>query len=181
MPLAGFVEERVKIPSGVRVKLEAGEVVVEGGGDSVRRRLAHPRVSMRVEGDELLIRSEFPTRREKAMVGTFAAHARNMVQGITAGFTYRMKIVYSHFPMKATVRGSEFVIENFLGEKHPRKTKILGKTKVDVQGDQVVLHGPNVEDVGQTAANIERATRIKGFDPRVFQDGIYITNKGEEA
>jgi len=40
-----------------------------------------------------------------------------------------------------------------------------------------VLNGPNLEDAGQTAANIERATKIKGFDPRVFQDGIYIIEK----
>ncbi len=75
----------------------------------------------------------------------------------------------------------EFVIENFLGERSPRRTRIVGETKVVVQGDQVVLTGSNVEDVGQTAANIERATKIRGFDPRVFQDGIYITSKGEEA
>jgi len=89
--------------------------------------------------------------------------------------------VYAHFPMKAIVKGSEFVIENFLGEKAPRRAPILGETKVVVQGDQVLLTGPNVEEVGQTAANIEQATKIRGFDPRVFQDGIYITSKAEEA
>jgi large subunit ribosomal protein L6 len=88
-----------------------------------------------------------------------------------------MKIVYAHFPIKAAVKGDTFVIENFLGEKSPRKTSILGSTKVQVKGDQVVLTGPDVELVGQTAANIERATKIKGFDPRIFQDGIYITEK----
>ena len=181
MPLAGFVEERVKVPSGVRLRLEGDELVVEAGGESLRRRLQHPRVSLRIEGDELRVRSEYPTRREKAIAGTLAAHVRNMIRGVTAGFTYRMKIVYSHFPMKASVRGAEFVIENFLGEKYPRKTRILGTTKVEVQGDQVILRGPNLEDVGQTAANIEQATKIRRFDPRVFQDGIYITSKGEEA
>jgi len=181
MPLTGVVEERVKVPPGVRVHIEGDEIAVEAGGDVLRRHLGHPRVSFRVEGEELKIRCDYPTRREKAIVGTFAAHVRNMVLGLTEGFTYRMKIVYSHFPMKASVRGEEFVIENFLGEKHPRKTRIVGKTKVEVQGDQVILRGPSVEDVGQTAANIEQTTKIRGFDPRVFQDGIYITSKGEEA
>jgi large subunit ribosomal protein L6 len=104
-----------------------------------------------------------------------------MILGVTQGFTYEMKIVYSHFPVKAGVKGSEFVIENFLGEKFPRKTRIVGDTKVEVKGDQVVLTGPDVEAVGQTAANIEQATRIRGFDPRIFQDGIYITRKAGEA
>jgi len=104
-----------------------------------------------------------------------------MVAGVKEGFTYEMKIVYSHFPLKATVKGSEFIIENFLGEKFPRKTRILGETKVEVKGDQVLLTGADVEAVGQTAANIEQATRIRGFDPRIFQDGIYITKKPGEA
>ena len=38
--------------------------------------------------------------------------------------------------------------------------------------------GNNVEDVGQTAANLERATVVKGRDIRVFQDGIYVVSKG---
>ena len=181
MARIGFSEDRVKAPDGVKLQLQGDEVIVSGKLGTLRRQLTHPRVALTFEGGEIRIRSELPSRREKAVVGTFAAHVRNMIVGVTAGFTYRMKIVFAHFPMKASVKGSEFVIENFLGEKAPRRTRILGETKVTVQGDQVVLTGPNVEDVGQTAANIEQATKIRGFDPRVFQDGIYITSKGEEA
>ena len=155
--------------------------IVSGKLGTLTRRLFHPRLALSMEGAELRIRSDLPSRREKAVVGTFAAHVRNMITGVSAGFTYKMKIVYAHFPMKAIVKGSEFVIENFLGEKAPRRAPILGETKVVVQGDQVLLTGPNVEEVGQTAANIEQATKIRGFDPRVFQDGIYITSKAEEA
>ncbi len=181
MPVTGLLEECVKIPDGVQVKLEGEEVVVASKGVTLRRKLSHPRVSLAVEGKEVRVRSEYPSRKEGALVGTFAAHVRNMIVGVSKGFTYKMKIVYAHFPMKASVKGSEFVIENFLGEKAPRHTRIVGDTKVTVQGDQVELTGANVEDVGQTAANIEQATKIRGFDPRVFQDGIYITSKAEEA
>ena len=181
MPITGLKEEKVAIPDGVQVKLQGDQVVVSGKGVTLQRSLAHPRVSLRVEGAEVQVRSEYPNRREGALVGTFAAHLRNMILGVTEGFTYEMKIVYSHFPVKATVKGPEFLIENFLGEKFPRRAKILGATKVEVKGDQVVLTGPDIEAVSQTAANIEQATRIKGFDPRVFQDGIYITKKAGEV
>jgi large subunit ribosomal protein L6 len=181
MARTGFTEERVAAPTGVTLQLQGDEVLVSGKLGALRRRLTHPRVALALDGTELRIHSNLPSRREKAVVGTFAAHVRNMIVGVTKGFTYKMKIVYAHFPMKASVKGSEFVIENFLGEKAPRRTRIIGDTKVTVQGDQVELTGPNVEDVGQTAANIEQATKIRGFDPRVFQDGIYITDKAEEA
>ena len=166
---------------GVKVTVEESTVRVSSGKHALARRLWHPRIRLAVEGGEVRIRCELPKRAEKAIVGTYAAHIRNMIQGVTAGWRYRMKIVYSHFPMKAGVKGKEFVIENFLGERHPRKASILGDTKVTVEGDQVVLEGPDIEAVSQTAANIERTTKIKGFDPRVFQDGIYIVSKGESA
>ena len=180
MPIAGLKEERVKIPDGVQVKLEGEHVVVAAKGVTLERSLSHPRLSLSMKKGELVVGCEYPNRSDGALVGTFAAHLRNMIVGVTQGFTYEMKIVYSHFPVKVTVKGSEFVIENFLGEKFPRKARIRGATKVEVKGDQVVLTGPDIEAVSQTAANIEQATRIKGFDPRVFQDGIYITKKAGE-
>ena len=181
MPVAGLLEDTIEIPEGVQVRLEGDFVVVTGKGHTLRRKLSHPRIQLVAEGKAVKVRCEFPRRTDAALFGTFAAHLRNLIVGVTDGFAYEMKIVYSHFPLKATVKGSEFVIENFLGEKFPRKTRIVGETKVEVQGDQVLLSGPDIEAVGQTAANIEQATRIRGFDPRIFQDGIYITKKAGEV
>jgi large subunit ribosomal protein L6 len=173
----GMLKDEIDIPDKVQVTILNGVVKVKGPKGEVSKKLLHPRVKLEAKGKTVVVWSEFPRKQEKALMGTYGAHVRNMLKGASEGFEYRMKIVYAHFPIKAAVRGEIFVIENFLGEKSPRKTKILGSTKVEVKGDQVTLKGPNVEDVGQTAANIERATKIKGFDPRIFQDGIYITEK----
>lgn len=180
MPVAGVVEERVNIPDGIKVTVEGGSVRVSAGKVSLVRRLSYPRISLAVEGKEVRIRCELPKRKDKAIVGTYASHVRNMIEGVSKGWQYRMKIVYSHFPMKASVKGNEVVLENFLGERHPRRARIRGDgTDVKIEGDQVTVRGPDLEAVSQTAANIEQMTRIKGFDPRVFQDGIYIVAKAE--
>ena len=119
-----------------------------------------------------------PKKKESALVGTWEAHISNMVTGVTKGFIYTMKVVYSHFPVKTILKGNEFVIENFLGESFPRKAKIVGDTKVEIKGDTIILTGINIEDVSQSCANIELATKIRRYDPRVFQDGIYMVEKG---
>ena len=173
----GILKDEIAVPEKVHVSIDKGTIKVKGPQGEVSKRLSHPKVKLEVKGKHVVVSSELPRKAEKALVGTYGAHVRNMLRGATDGFEYKMKIVYAHFPIKASVKGNVFLIENFLGEKSPRKTKILGSTKVSVKGDQVVLQGPNIEDVGQTAANIERATKIRGFDPRVFQDGIYIIEK----
>jgi large subunit ribosomal protein L6 len=89
-----------------------------------------------------------------------------------------MKTVYSHFPIKTSVDGNKFIIENFLGERAPRTALILDGVDVQVKGDDVVASGIDKEKVGQTVANIERATAVKRRDIRVFQDGVYQTSKG---
>jgi large subunit ribosomal protein L6 len=66
-------------------------------------------------------------------------------------------------------------VQNFFGERSARVSHIVGdETKVVVSGEDVVVQGPSLEDVSQTAANIESSTKIKGKDQRVFLDGLYI-------
>jgi len=76
--------------------------------------------------------------------------------------------------MSIETKGTELWIKNFLGEKKPRKAKIIGKVKIEVKGQDVRVHGADKEAVGQTVANIRTATRIREKDGRVFQDGIFI-------
>jgi large subunit ribosomal protein L6 len=47
------------------------------------------------------------------MIGTFSSHINNMMKGVTQGFEYRMKVVYSHFPMQLKVEGKKLFIGNF--------------------------------------------------------------------
>ena len=181
MTIAGLMEETVGLPDGVSARLDGNDLTIKGPRGELTRRFYHPRLTMEVS-EGVKISTEYPRRAQKALFGTWRAHVNNMVKGVLEGFEYNMKIVYSHFPIKTSVKTTdgrrELVIENFLGERHPRRAAIIGDTEVKVSGDQVILIGSDIEKVGQSAANIEQATRIRKYDIRVFQDGIYITKKG---
>ncbi|MEM3356509.1 MAG: 50S ribosomal protein L6, partial [Candidatus Bathyarchaeia archaeon] len=103
----------------------------------------------------------WPRKKEAAMVGTIYSHIQNMITGVEKGFSYKLKIVFSHFPISVKVQDKAVVIENFTGERRARKAKIIGDVKVKVQSEDVVVEGINLEDVSQTAANIEQATKVK--------------------
>ncbi|QSG15383.1 50S ribosomal protein L6 [Halapricum desulfuricans] len=167
----------LEIPDDVSAEMDHLELTVEGPQGSVTRRLWYPDVSVDIDGDELVIESDEDDAKTRATVGTFESHVENMFHGVTEGWEYEMEIFYSHFPMQVRAEGDEVVIENFLGEKAPRKTPIHGDTDVDVDGEEITLSGPSIEDVGQTAADIEQLTRVTDKDVRVFQDGVYITQK----
>jgi len=173
-----LVVKEIEIPEGVTAEVKEGVVTISGPKGKLQRNFFHPKINISKEDNKIVIKCEMARRKEKALVGTYEAHIKNMIKGVTNGFIYKMKIVYSHFPMKVSVKGNEVIIENFLGEKHPRKAKIFGNVKVDIKGDELLLEGINREEIGQTAANIEFATQVKHRDRRVFQDGIYIVSKG---
>ncbi|QSG05030.1 50S ribosomal protein L6 [Halapricum desulfuricans] len=167
----------LEIPDDVSAEMDHLELTAEGPQGSVTRRLWYPDVSVEVHGDEVVIESEAEDAKTRATVGTFESHVENMFHGVTEGWEYKMEVFYSHFPMQVRAESDEVVIENFLGEKAPRKTPIHGDTDVDVDGEEITLSGPSIEDVGQTAADIEQLTRVTDKDVRVFQDGVYITEK----
>jgi large subunit ribosomal protein L6 len=102
-----------------------------------------------------------------------------MISGVQKGFTYKLKIVFSHFPISAKVQGKTVLIENFTGERRARKSKIIGDVKVKVEAEDIVVQGVNLEDVSQTAANIEQATKVRRKDPRIFLDGIFVYERNE--
>ncbi|AKB12907.1 LSU ribosomal protein L6P [Methanosarcina thermophila] len=171
------IARTIEIPEGISVSFSQDVLTVKGPLGTVERKLWYPGVKIDVREGEVVVDAVSSRKEQKAMVGTFTSHIKNMIKGVNEGFECKMSIVYSHFPMQVKVDGKSFIIGNFLGEKKPRVAKILGETKVKVSGNEVTITGINKEDVGQTAANIEQKTKIRRFDPRVFQDGIYIVQK----
>jgi len=171
------MERIVEIPNDIEVEIDNFKVKVKGPKASLERDFYSPLfkkdISIKKNDNKIFISTESKRKKIKAMLGTIEAHIKNMFEGLTEGFTVKLKIVYMHFPFTVKVSGKEISINNFLGEKLPRKTKIVGDCKVEIKGDEITVTGINKEDVGQTSANLERATWIKARDRRVFQDGIF--------
>jgi len=168
----------VSIPEGVSIDSSSSNVKVTGPRGELSRNFEHSAIKFEQSENQLNIIGNNLRKKEKALIGTWNAHLNNMVKGVDKGFLYEMKIIFAHFPMKVAVKGNVVTIDNFLGEKATRNSTIVGGAKVSIKGDAVTIEGNNIEDVGQTAGNLEKATVVKGRDTRVFQDGIYMISKG---
>ena len=170
-------EATAEIPDGVTVSKDGTRVVVTGPKGTLTRDMRFPGIAIEIADGMVTVSTAFTRKRIVAMVGTLASHIRNMCRGVDEGYEYRMKVVFSHFPIQLKLQGSTLVIDNFLGEKQARFARIEPGVTAQVGNDAVTLSGIDKEKVGNSAANIEHATRIRNRDPRVFQDGIYIVER----
>ncbi len=173
------ISRTIPVPEGVVISMDGKKVTVRGGKATLTRDFSYASVSMETDGKIVRVWAKWPRKKESSLVGTIESHIKNMITGVTKGFTYKMKIVYSHFPITVKVQDRAVIVENFTGERRPRKAKILGDVKVKVETDDIIVQGANLEDVSQTAANVERMTRVTNKDPRVFLDGIYVYERNE--
>jgi large subunit ribosomal protein L6 len=173
------ISKTVNIPDSVIITLEGRKVTVKGEKGTLVRDFSFVPIFIEAKGKTVRVWAEWPRKKEAALVGTIHSHIKNMISGVQKGFTYKLKIVFSHFPISVKVQGKTLFIENFTGERRERKVKLIGDVKVKIESEDILVEGVNLEDVSQTAANIEQATKVKSKDPRVFLDGIYVYERNE--
>ena len=179
MPKAVYVEKVVEAPEGVTLELKGMKIVVNGPLGKLERNFTGEPVVMCIEKNKLKISVSFPRRKELAMLGTIASHVNNMITGVTQGYTYKLTIVYAHFPITVDVKPrQEVIIKNLYGQRDPRRAKIYGDVDIRVDGEEIILTGINKEHVGQTSANIQEVCKLRGKlhkDPRRFMDGCWLS------
>lgn len=171
------LERTIEIANGVSVSIEGKVFVVRGNGKEIMRTFEIGKVKAEVRGKEVVLKAKGASKREAKMIGTIWAHLNNMINGANEDFVYELEVCNVHFPMNVKVEGNKIVIKSFLGEKVVRESKVLDGVKVDINGNKIVVSSHDIEAAGQTAANLEKATKLTGRDRRIFQDGIFITKK----
>jgi large subunit ribosomal protein L6 len=172
------ITAQVEAPASVTIKKEGNLIEVKGPLGTVKKDFTKLPATVTVQGNMITIKPYGTRKRDLAITNTARSIIGGMIKGVEKGYTYKLKIIFAHFPISVKVKGKEVHVENFFGERSARISRIIGEaTKVSIAGEDVVIQGPSLEDVSQTAANIELSTRTKGKDQRVFLDGLYIYSK----
>lgn len=172
------ITAEVEAPASVTIKKEGNLIEVKGPLGTVKKDFTKVPATVTVQGNMITIKPYGTRKRDLAITNTARSIIGGMIKGVEKGYTYKLKIIFAHFPISVKVKGKEVHVENFFGERSARISRIIGEaTKVSIAGEDVVIQGPSLEDVSQTAANIELSTRTKGKDQRVFLDGLYIYSK----
>lgn len=171
------IEEKIEIPKSFKSEIKNRRITITSGENKASRIFKGVKIS--AAENKIIISGVRQTKKDKRMVKTTAAHIKNMTRGLEKGFIYKLQICFVHFPITVSVDKAKnlVIIKNFLGEVKERTAKILPEVKAEVVKDIITVSGADKESAGQTAANIEAATKIKNRDRRTFQDGIFMIEK----
>ncbi|MBN2154717.1 MAG: 50S ribosomal protein L6 [Candidatus Lokiarchaeota archaeon] len=170
----------VEIPEDITFLIEGKKITIEGKKGKIVKDFSHmKRVDIKYTDKKVILSSFFPRKSTEAKMGTLRSVITNAIEGVSKGYTYKMKIAYSHFPITVDTDGKKILVKNFIGERSPRITYKAGSHPIEVKStkEDVVITGIDKEEVGQTAANIQKICRIRQKDKRIFQDGIYLYEK----
>lgn len=172
------LHEELEIPNGINTSLNGNEITLSKDNKEIKR-ILNNRINVKVEGNKIVLSSKKATKREKKILFSLKAHIKNAFEGLTKEFKYKLAAVSVHFPMTVEVdkTNNQILVKNFLGEKKPRVIKIIPGVEVKVNKEHIEVESADIEKAGQVAANIEKGTKIRYRDRRIFQDGIFITEK----
>ncbi len=171
------LETTVEVPEGVTISLNKNMLKVQGPLGKTYKNFKKIPVGLEVKENKVQLKAQGARKKDFAIMNTARSIIRNLCEGIADGYTIKMKVIYAHFPITVKTKDDLVLIENFQGERAARISKIVGQTKVNPKGEDVIITGPVLTEVTQTAANIEQKTKVKNKDHRVFLDGIYIYEK----
>jgi large subunit ribosomal protein L6 len=142
----------IPIPTGVKVVLNGEEILVKGPKGELRRSLP-AELSVKVEGDQVILQPREDGQRVKALFGLFRTLLANMVKGVAEGFERVLEIQGVGY--RAEAQGDQLVLS--LGYSHPVPFPLPEgiSAQVDKQ-TRLVLRGIDRDLLGLTAARIRR-------------------------
>ncbi len=170
-------KQPVAIPSGVEISLTDGVLTVKGPKATLARPVRDD-VTFNIEGSEVTL-TPGETPEAKALWGTYAAHLRNMITGVTEGFTKILEIEGVGY--RAEVKGKEIVLN--VGFSHPVALEIPEGITAEVQKSVITLTGSDLEALGQFAANVRKVKKPEPYKGKgIRYQGEYIIRKqGKKA
>merc|ERR1712087_254244 len=178
------VRKEVPIPEGVTVRIKRRQMWVEGPRGKLYRSFRHAMVSMRkTKRNTVLIEKRFDKKKRCAVVNALGGHVQNLFTGVTKGFRYKMKLVYAHFPINATVLNNQKTLQvlNYIGQKAKRRIDVYKGVKIEEPAgtkDELWIEGNDLDAVSGSASRIWQSCRVTNKDIRKFLDGIYVYAKG---
>ncbi len=167
------------IPAGKTTVSVAGGVLSVKGSKGTLTKRVHPSIDISVGEEGVMVSPKNNSRLAKMLIGTFASHVKNMVQGVETPFV--IKLILEGVGYKVEVKDGKVVLA--VGFSHAVSLPIPDDVSVTTLKNVMTLESTNKESVGQFAANIRR---VKPPEPYLgkgirYSDEVVRRKQGKKA
>ncbi|NCU28386.1 MAG: 50S ribosomal protein L6 [Candidatus Moranbacteria bacterium] len=169
----------ITIPAGVEVNLSAGVLTVKGPKGSLTREFKDG-VAININNNEVTFTPKNEDDKKiRALWGTYASHVKNMVQGVTEGFS--KKLILEGVGFKSEVSGDTLVLA--LGFSHPVKLPIPKGLTVTAEKNNITVSGIDKELVGSFASFVRSNKKPEPYKGKGFRydDEVIRRKQGKKA
>lgn len=171
------ITESITLPESAQHTFANNMLTLSQSGVTLSRTIGVPATAITLKGNVLTFHAPKGNKMQFKAIKSQLAHVRNMIRGLKEKYTYKLEACNVHFPMTLKVETNRLAINNFLGEKTPRYARLPTGVDVSVKGTTIIITSSNRELAGQAVSLIEAATKVRKRDRRVFQDGIFLTER----
>ncbi len=170
----------IEIPAGVEVKFADSVLAVKGPKGELRMHV-HDLVDINIDGQTAKVLPKDDSKFANALWGTFASHLKNMITGVTEGFS--KKLLVEGVGFRVEQKGNK--IEMKLGFSHPVVVEIPEDLQVEVDSKEnsITVSGIDKQKVGQFASDvrsIKKPEPYKGKGIR-YEGEVILRKEGKRA
>lgn len=163
----------ITIPAGVEVSFTDDVLTVKGPKGTLSQPVKTKHVGVTIEGNEITFDPK-KTEQAPALWGTYAAHASNLIKGVTEGFTKVLEIEGVGY--RAEMKGNTLVLS--MGFSHPVEMEVPEGLTATVEKNVITITGANKETLGQFAANVRKVRPPEPYKGKgIRYQGEYIIRK----
>jgi large subunit ribosomal protein L6 len=167
-------KQPIPVPAGVEVTVDGSTVKVKGPKGELSQTIA-TNVSVRQEGDQLLVERIDDSRESRSYHGLYRTLVSNMVVGVSTGFSKGLEIIGVGY--RAALKGND--LEMQLGYSHPVFIKADEGISFEVPvPTQIKVIGIDKQKVGQVAADIRKWRKPEPYKGKgIRYEGEHVRRK----
>lgn len=169
----------IKLAEGMEAKVANGFIVVKNAKGELKQQ-THPAVKIDINEGVIKVSVNNPEdKKEKALWGLYFSLIRNMVQGLTEGFTKKLEVIGVGY--RLSLSGKKLTLN--VGYSHPVIFDIPEGINAQVEANTITLTGADKQLVGETAALIRKIRKPEPYKGKgiKYTDEIIRRKEGKAA
>ena len=169
----------IPIPSGVEVNVDHRTVTVKGPLGTLAQDV-HPEVTVRVEGEQVIVERQSSRKFHRALHGLTRALIANAVIGVTQQYRKTLELMGVGYRVQESRDG---IVLN-VGFSHSVEIKPLPEVTVTVEGNnRIHVSGCDKQKVGAVASSIRRVRPPNAYKEKgiKYSDEIIRLKPGKAA